>query len=112
MARDFDLEMDSAATEAVLLKARYAALVDGATRLNERAQANSPVDTGNLQRSHRVNGPNADATEAEVEATAPYALYQHEGYRLVAWGNETGRYQPANPWLSRSVDELAAEEMG
>lgn len=109
---DFDLDVNDAAMEAVLLKARHAALVDGATRLNERAQRNAPVDTGNLRRSHRINGPDAEAREAEVEATANYALYVHEGGRLVAWGNETGKMRPANPWLSRSIDELAAEEMG
>lgn len=112
MARDFDLDMDEAAQEAVLLKARHAALADGSARLNERAQANAPVDTGNLRRSHRVNGPDAEAREAEVEATASYSLPVHEGHREFVFGNATGRYRPANPWLSRSVDELAAEEMG
>lgn len=109
---DTRVEIDGAAMEAVLLKARHAALVDGATRLNERGQANSPVLSGNLRRSHRVNGPDAEAREAEVEATANYAAAVHEGHREFVFGNATGRYRPANPWLARSVDELAAEEMG
>lgn len=107
-----DFDLDRAAMESVLLKARYETLVDASTRLNERAQANAPVDTGNLRRSHKVNGPDADARETEVEAAANYAVYVHEGAREVVFGRATGRHRPANPWLSRSVDELVAEEGG
>lgn len=107
-----DFDLDRASMEAVLLKARYETLVDASTRLNERGQANAPVDRGNLRRSHKVNGPDAEAREADVEATADYALPVHEGHREFVFGRATGRYRPANPWLSRSVDELAAEEAG
>lgn len=121
---DFDLDIDRAAQEAVLLEARHAALVDGATRLNERAQANAPVDSGNLRRSHDVIEPDPDAQEAGVEATADYALYVHEGWSRkgrasisdpegddIEFEYEQASYA-GNPWLARSVDELAAEEMG
>lgn len=107
-----DYDIDRASMEAVLLKARYETLVDASTRLNERGQANAPMDRGILRRSHRVISPNADATEAGVEATADHALPVHEGHREFVFGRATGRYRPANPWLSRSVDELAAEEAG
>lgn len=97
-----DVDIDRAALEAVLLLARRETLMDASTRLNERCQFNSPVDTGNLRRSHRINGPDAEAREAEVEAAADYSLYVHEGTRR----------QRAQPWMTRSVDELAAEEAG
>ncbi len=107
-----DFDLDRAAMEAVLLKARYETLVDASTRLDERAQANAPVDTGNLRRSHKINGPDADARQVEVEATANYALPLHEGHREFVFGRATGRYRPARPWMTQSVDELAAEEGG
>jgi hypothetical protein len=104
-----DIDIDRAAMEAVLYRVRRDELEDASARLNERGQANSPVDKGNLRRSHKVLPVNADATEAGVEATADYAAAVHEGHRLVAWGRDTGRFVPPNPWLRRSVDELASE---
>lgn len=117
---DTRVDLDRAATEAVLLKARYGALVDGSTRLNERCQLNSPVGlTGNLRRSHDVIEPDPDAREAGVEATADYAAAVHEGavphdIRNAFGRGETVRHpgNKAQPWMTRSVDELAAEEMG
>lgn len=102
------VDLNSAAVNAVAMAARRDALEDASARLNERCQANAPVDTGNLRRSHRLIPVDADATEAGVEASANYAVFVHEGHEIVAWGRRTGRMQPANPWMRRSVDQLAA----
>ncbi len=103
------VDLDNSAIERVALDARRDMLTDAGLELGARAQNNTPVDTGALRSSHDVVGPDADAREIIVVARAPYALYVHEGHRIVAWGNDTGRFQPANPWLTRSIDEMSAE---
>ena len=101
------VDIDNSAVERLLLDARRETLTDAAASLNERCQRNAPVDTGNLRRSHEIILPGGDATEAGVLASAPYSLYVHEGHRIIAFGRDTGRYQPADPWMRRSIDEAA-----
>ena len=92
---DIRISIDNGALEAAARAARKDALVDAAARINVRAQALSPVDTGNLRRSHKVEGPDAAARSAEVVADTPYSIYVHEGTRN----------QAAQPWLTRAVDQ-------
>jgi hypothetical protein len=112
-----DIDIDNAAMEALLYRARRNALEDASARLVERGMVNCPVGkTGNLRRSHKKIDPNADATEAGAEATADYAAAVHDGARPHTIPNAFGRGKPVehpgnepNPWLRRSVDELASE---
>lgn len=104
---DIDVDVNEAASEAVALAARRAALADGGARVNVASQAECPVDKGTLRRSHRVEGPDAEGREVHVLATAGHALPVHEGHRIVAWGRETGRYQPPNPWFRRGIDRAS-----
>ncbi len=92
------ISIDNAAVEAVARAARKDALEDAAARINVRAQSLAPVDTGNLRRSHKVEGPDAEARSAEVVADTYYSLYVHAGTRN----------QAAQPWLTRAVDQSRA----
>lgn len=53
---------------------------------------NAPKKTGRLAASIHAIGN-------EVHATAPYAVPVELGHRIVAWGNETGKFQPPQPYL-------------
>lgn len=60
------------------------------------AKAGCPVDTGHLRDSieHEVSGDTA-----RVGSNVDYAGYVEEGHRIVAWGHDTGRFQPPEPYL-------------
>lgn len=114
-----DVDLDHAAIEDLLYRVRRDELEDASDRLVERGMANSPVGkTGNLRDSHKPVPVNADATEAGAEATEDYAAAVHDGARAHWIPNAFGRgeavWHPGNepnPWLRRSVDELASENL-
>jgi len=60
------------------------------------AKANCPVDTGKLRDSlhHSVEGD-----EVHIGSDLDYAGYVEEGHRIVAWGHETGKFEPPQPYL-------------
>jgi len=60
------------------------------------AKAHCPVDTGRLRESI---GHEVDGDTVRVTASAPYAAYVEEGHRIVAWGHDTGRVEPPEPFL-------------
>lgn len=60
------------------------------------ARAYAPVRTGELRESITAS---MDGDTGVVRAGAPYALYVEDGHRIVAWGHETGRFQPPRPFL-------------
>lgn len=70
-----------------------------------RIVAVDAVDTG-----HMLGGVNSKMTgdlEGEVRVPAPYSVFVHEGHRIVAWGHDTGRYEPGRPFLRGPLDEIA-----
>lgn len=82
--------------------------VDAANRsvaeVQKRAMVEVPVRTGQLQKSQLLNPASVSSLSAEVYTEKEYAVPVHEGHRIVAWGHDTGRFQPANPWMQRAVD--------
>ena len=60
------------------------------------AKATCPVRTGRLRESihHSVDGD-----EVQIGSDLDYAGYVEEGHRIVAWGHETGRFEPPEPFL-------------
>lgn len=64
------------------------------------AAAGCPVDTGHLRESleHEVDGDTL-----RVGSNVSYAGYVEEGHRIVAWGHDTGRYAPAQPYLKPAL---------
>jgi hypothetical protein len=62
------------------------------------------VDTGNmLNTTHpEVVSP----LEGAVKVPAHYAIYLHEGHRIVAWGHRTGKFYPPHPFLSNAMKIL------
>jgi hypothetical protein len=113
------VEIGRQAMEDLLYRVRRDELEDTSERLKERCEANSPIgETRHLHDSHEVIPVNADATEAGVENTARYAAAAHEGARAHIIPNAFGRGEsvehPGNepdPWMRRSVDEMAAENL-
>jgi len=70
-------------------------------------KAVTPVLTGNLERSTTASITIiGDGLEAEIAVDQPaqnergdqYARFLIQGHRIVAWGHDTGRYQPPNPY--------------
>ena len=61
------------------------------------AQRFAPVRTGHLK-STIVRGP-VEGDSVKVHAFAYYAAYVELGHRIVAWGHETGKFQPPQPYL-------------
>jgi hypothetical protein len=61
------------------------------------ARANAPRRTGHLAASigHEV----VDNETARVTAGADYSAAVEEGHRIVAWGHDTHRMQPPQPFL-------------
>lgn len=112
-----NIDLDNVAIEDLLYRTRRDELEDASERLKDRGQANCPIGkTRQLYDSHEVIPVNADATEAGAQATADYAAAVHEGARPHTIPNAFGRGEPVehpgnepNPWLRRSVDELASE---
>jgi len=64
------------------------------------AKAGCPVDTGQLRASieHEV-----DSDTLRVGSNVEYAGYVEEGHRIVAWGHDTGRYAPPQPYLKPAL---------
>lgn len=60
------------------------------------AKAAAPVLTGRLKESieHEVDGDTL-----RVGSNLEYAAPVEEGHRIVAWGHETGKFQPPQPYL-------------
>lgn len=60
------------------------------------AKAGCPVDTGRLRESigHQVDGDTV-----RVGSDLDYAGFVEEGHRIVAWGHDTGKFEPPNPFL-------------
>lgn len=58
------------------------------------AKALAPVDTGRLRASI-----DADHEGLKVTVDAPYWAPVEYGHRVVAWGHETGKYEPPQPFM-------------
>lgn len=82
--------------------------VDAANRsiaeVHKMAVAEVPVDTSQLQKSHILSPATIATARAEVYTEKEYAVPVHEGHRIVAWGKDTGKNQPANPWMQRASE--------
>jgi hypothetical protein len=57
-----------------------------------------PVDTGALRESLDL-GRIDDTTVRVGSKDKDYSVYVEEGHRIVAWGHETGRFQPPQPYM-------------
>jgi hypothetical protein len=92
MASGWEPEVDAAAADLL------------ATRLGPEIAADAkeaaPRDTGRLADSieYEVSG-----TSLRVGSNLDYALPVEEGHRIVAWGHETGEYQPPRPFLKPAL---------
>jgi hypothetical protein len=66
------------------------------TEIEADAKALAPVRTGKLRDSlyHTVEGD-----EVTIGSDLDYAGYVEEGHRIVAWGHETGHFEPPQPYL-------------
>jgi phage gpG-like protein len=60
------------------------------------AKAAAPVLTGHLRDSI---GHEVDGDTLRVGSNLHYAAPVEEGHRIVAWGHETGKLQPPQPYL-------------
>jgi HK97 gp10 family phage protein len=89
-----NVDINHAANEAVLLAARRDALEDAQARLTIAAQQTVHVITGNLRRSIGPGRLDAERGEAEVEAKADYAIYEHNGTR----------YRSGHPFFHEAID--------
>lgn len=83
--------------------------VDAANRsvaeVKRRAIVEVPKKTHALMQSHLIKPAQSSSLSAEVYTEKEYAVPVHEGHRIVAWGHDTGRHQPANPWMERAADQ-------
>lgn len=91
---------------AAMSEAVHEATQDGAALTKQWIVAMGAVDTGNMLNS--VDGHLAAPGEGgplvgKIEVQAPYAVYVHEGYHLVAWGHPTGRYISGRPFLANAL---------
>lgn len=68
------------------------------------AQAEVPKRTHQLAQSHILSPASVHSLKAEVYTEKEYAVPVHEGHRIVAWGRDTGRFKPANPWMQRAAE--------
>lgn len=66
------------------------------TGIEADAKAACPVRTGRLRDSI---GHEVDGDTVRVGSDLDYAGYVEEGHRIVAWGHDTGRFEPPNPFL-------------
>jgi hypothetical protein len=65
----------------------------------------TPVDTGALLAGYRA----ADTPDgAQVQTDVHYWKYVEYGHRIVAWGHETGKFQPAQPHVRPAVEAVRA----
>lgn len=87
--------------------------VDAANRsvslVKMRSLVEVPVDTSQLQKSHILEPATPLRLSAEVYTELEYAVPVHEGHRIVAWGHDTGRKQPPNPWMQRAADKSGSQ---
>jgi hypothetical protein len=67
------------------------------------AQSEVPKRTHQLAQSHIVIPATLGSPHAEVYTEKEYAVPVHDGHGIVAWGRDTGRMQPPNPWMERAV---------
>lgn len=75
-------------------------------------QAHTPVDTGAL-RDSTVADVSGVGLERTVEIRQPatneqgteYVQYVVQGHRIVAWGHDTGRFLPGNPYPADALDQ-------
>lgn len=68
--------------------------------VEDDAYTRCPKRTGHLADSiyHRIEGAGMDAVLI-VGAHADYAADVELGHHIVAWGHETGEFQPPDPFL-------------
>jgi HK97 gp10 family phage protein len=90
------IKMDNSAVEKVAKDARKKLLTSAVNRVALRAQAEAPVQTGNLRRNIKANLPSGLMYIASVDSNAPYSVYVHEGTRN----------QSANPYLARALEAV------
>jgi hypothetical protein len=83
------------------------AFVDAANRsiseVQKLALVEVPKKTHQLAQSHILSPASLYSLKAEVYTEKEYAVPVHEGHRIVAWGHDTGRMQPANRWMERAA---------
>jgi hypothetical protein len=65
----------------------------------------TPVDTGEL-----IRGYHAEDTKdgAEVQTKVYYWKFVEYGHRIVAWGHDTGRFQPPQPHVRPAIEFVRA----
>lgn len=82
--------------EAMLDEPVHALLDEIGSEVAADASRYAPRQTGRLARSidHEVTGDTV-----RVTAHAPYAAYVEEGHRIVAWGHQTNKIEPPQPYL-------------
>lgn len=61
----------------------------------------APKDTGALAASvaHGMESTTLVVKASGGAGGREYALWVEEGHRIIAWGHDTGRYQPPRPFL-------------
>lgn len=75
-----------------------------ANAISDRARQIVPIDTGDLRNSIGVRPGLFGAHEVHVGGTdAPYWAHVEYGHRLVAWGHDTGRTVPAQPYMRPAI---------
>ena len=78
---------------------------EGELLLN-RVKPLTPADTGRLRGAWARTEPSGGTVE--IYNNTEYAPYVELGHRIVAWGHDTGRFQPGVFMLRSAVDDLAA----
>ena len=78
---------------------------EGELHLN-RVKPLTPADTGRLRGAWARTEPSGGTVE--IYNNTEYAPYVELGHRIVAWGHDTGRFQPGVFMLRSAVDDLAA----
>ncbi len=110
-----NVDINQAANEEILLAARHAALEDGGAKVLGRCVQNSPEDSGNLRRNHKLGDVDEQARKVEVVADTDYAFFVHDGWARRGESTEEDPEGPVvasyegNSWMTRSIDELTAE---
>lgn len=81
-----------------------AAAVSGSALTQAEIQRYGLVDTGFMLNT--THPETISPLEAAVKVPASYAIYLHEGHRIVAWGHRTGRFYPPHPFLGNAMKIL------
>lgn len=86
------------------------------TPVESAIKAETPVDTGQLQTSTSSSIlPLPDGVMLQIDQDAEstdgqfYGQFVIHGHRIVAWGHDTGRTQPANDYPSRALVNVAPD---